>query len=148
MKKQFSLLLLPVILLFAACKKESVDSGAASGNLVSPPSNVSSTILVSSGGISSDILNEPFNGNFKIEVPDINNIFENQPVKLVSKSLDVVSYVWKINDLKLTDARPVLTFPWHGLYHITLIVTDKDGNTSTSSQDITILCNFMHNKPL
>lgn len=143
--KKFSLLFLVAILgVFISCQKESVVN---SGNgLATAPANTASTVNVTPGS-SGDILNEPFNGNFSIVVPDPNNVFEKQPVKLLCKSMDVVSYNWKINDMKITERNPTIYFGWHGNYHITLTVTDKDGNTASSSKDLTILCTFMHNVP-
>jgi PKD domain len=144
MKKLSFLAVIVAMVILSSCNKDASQNLALGNNSVTPPANVTSTIKVVAAP-SGDLMNEPFNGNFIISVPDLNNVFENQSVKLVSKSMDVVQYTWKINnDLKITEKKPTLSFPWHGNYHITLTVTDRNGITATSAQDLIILCNFMH----
>jgi len=53
-----------------------------------------------------------------------------------------ISFLWDFNDGMTSNQKKILhTFNNPGIYRVVLIVTDKDGYSDTSSQDITVLVN-------
>lgn len=134
MKSLTALFVLAAFLL-SSCQKMSTD--------VTQQSSVTPGTTTTSGGAQSPAPVEPFSAKFTYSAPDINNIFENQQIRFESKASGVVQYVWKFdNNIKSSEKNPSISFPMHGYHSVMLTVTDKDGNTATSTQDISILCNF------
>jgi len=125
-----------VLFTFSACKKGSPEASAVnnttnSDNPSGPPSTSGST--------------EPFGAKFTYTPSggDLYNIFEKENIHLECKASGVVQYVWNLgNGTKIVAKNPDVNYAYHGYYPITLTVTDKDGKTATSTQNISILCNF------
>jgi len=135
MKKALSLFILAVTIL-SSCQKESTESltQLTPLTLTTPPARI----------VVPEVTLEPFSAKFTYKVPDPLNILEKQNIYLRSNAAGVVSYVWNFgNGTKSTLQNPVISYMIHGFYNITLTVTDRNGNTATSTQELSILCNFM-----
>jgi PKD repeat protein len=131
--KKLTALLASAVLVFSSCQKMSSDTLAQDTPATGTPS----------GSITPSAPDEPFSARFTFSAPDINNIFENQQIKFEPKAPGVVQYAWKFdNNVKSSEKSPAFSFPMHGNHTVMLTVTDKDGNTATSTQPIYILCNF------
>lgn len=138
MKKLLTVLFLTTFI-FSACKKESPDSNKSVSTTTEKPAEV-----IKTPDPSPDPTPEPLSAKFSITVPDPQNIFENQAIQFNSLGKNIVSWVWIFgNGTKQFTANPVASYNMHGYYNVTLIVTDKNGNTATSTQQILILCNFL-----
>lgn len=132
MKKVLGFLFISIVL-FSACSKETVEPNTpvntstnnSPSNPPAPPAPV------------------PFSAKFVYTVPDPNNIFEYQRIKFKSEGSGITSWVWTFGDgSKQYTQNPEMYYLIHGFYDVTLTVTDKDGKTATSKQEISILCNF------
>ncbi len=131
--KQIFLFSALVLFVFSACKKESPATSS-----VNKPSEVESP-----ADLPPSPNPEPFSAKFTYSAPDPNNIFEKQTIHLECKASGVVQYVWDLgNGTKLVAKNPDISYLYHGYYPIKLTVTDKDGKTATSTQLVSILCNF------
>jgi hypothetical protein len=132
------ILFIAAISLFAfnACKKESPASATtgSSGSGPVKPNDQPPTPVP-----------QPFSAKFTYTSSggDLNNIFEKENIHLECKASGVVQYVWNLgNGTKVLGNNIDVTYTYHGVYPVTLTVTDKDGKTATSTQQVTILCNF------
>jgi PKD repeat protein len=123
--KRISIFLLLATLLGTSCKKETITE----------PNTETDTTDVNNP--------QPLEAKFSITVSDVNNIFENQPIKFNNLSTGYTTQVWEFgNSTKSRLTSPEITYPVHGYYSVKLIVFDDKGNRSESVQDISILCNF------
>jgi PKD repeat protein len=54
----------------------------------------------------------------------------------------ITSWAWTFDDYEpsatSTQANPTYTYPYNGIFHVTLTVTDSHGNTGSTAQDVTI----------
>ncbi len=150
--KKINILLLSVILsaVMFSCEKANSDlvstnttsaSGSSGGGSTGGGSGSGGSGGVTGGG---GVVTSPgFSAGFTIGVPDLFNVFENNTVKLVSDGGGITSYYWNLGDgRKSFEKSPVISYPAHGYYTISLTVKDANGRTETLSKDLGILCNF------
>jgi hypothetical protein len=150
MKKIFQLLLaFAVTFSFLACEKSSSDIASSSSTSSTGAGSTTGGAGSGTGGGTTggsgtgSTGGSGFSAGFNINVKDVYNVFENNPVKLESTGTGIVSYVWRFGDgRKSSESNPVITYPMHGYYTISLTVTDANGKTETLSKDLGILCNF------
>lgn len=158
MKKSLFLLnILMLILIIFSCSKPSTDltpidnsgsgtstgGGTGSGGTGSGGTGSGGGTGVTGGGGGSTTNGGVFSANFKIDVPDIYNIYETAPVKLVATGSGIKSYKWSFGDgRRSTSSNVSVTYPYHGYYTVTLTVEDANGKTETQSQSFSVLCNF------
>src|SRR5882762_9926756 len=138
MKKLIPLITLAAfILTLTSCKKNAPEAPATTASTGSSGSSSGGGPAAGgSGGSASTPVTivEPFSAKFTYSAPDMNNIFEKQTIHLDSKASGVVQYVWNIgNGTKIVSKNPDISYIMHGYYTVTLTVTDKDGNTASSS---------------
>jgi PKD repeat protein len=137
--KKITLILAIVAFVFSACTKDSPDSAKST-------SIATAKLPVPDKKPEPDptpLPAEPFSAKFRYTVPDPNNIFENQKIQFNSVGSGIVSWVWQFgNGAKLYTPDPDMSYIMHGFYNVTLTVTDKNGNTATATQQLSILCNF------
>lgn len=122
---------------FISCKKDTQDWVSNS-----KISNNDVTINPTTNPTTDNKPANPFNANFVYKVQDPNNIFENQLIRLRPLGSGIVSYLWNIDNVKYYTRDVDISFMIHGYKNVTLTVTDAQGNTASSMQDISILCNF------
>jgi PKD repeat protein len=140
--------------LLISCEKGSSDIVSSSSTSVgSASSGGGSTGSGGSGGLGTSgsggsgggvITGSGFSANFNIDVNDINNVLENNNIRLTSKGTGIVSYYWRFGDGRTsTERNPVISYQMHGNYNISLRVADSNGKTETEVKEIGILCNFI-----
>lgn len=145
MKRVLGLLFISIGL-FSSCSKETASPNAVvnTNNSSGSGSSGSGSSGSGSGGSTTNPGAEPFSANFVYTVPDPNNIFEKQDIQFKSTGTGIVSWVWRFgNGTKQLVQNPVMNYMIHGYYEVSLTVTDADGKTATSKQEISILCNFL-----
>jgi len=107
-----------------------------------------SAVLLSSCSKKKDItvINEQLpslDAKFSIVVNDPVNIFEQQSIRFVNESTGYNLCSWQFgNNTKSQEVNPERSYPYHGIYTVTLTVFDDKGNRSAYSKDLSILCNF------
>lgn len=70
-------------------------------------------------------------------------VFEKDAVLITNSSTNAASYHWDFgNGDTSTEAIPDYSYENHGIFAVTLVVTDRDGNTKELSKDITVICLF------
>jgi PKD domain len=80
--------------------------------------------------------------SFKMQVPDLNNIFENQPIIFENTSTAYSRCVWEFGDAtKATTPAASHSYPMHGYYTVKLTVWNQKGERATATKDIPVLCN-------
>lgn len=68
---------------------------------------------------------------------------ENDALLLTNNSANAISNHWDFgNGETSSEVNPTYFYDMHGVYTITLVITDKYGDTKETSHDITVLCNF------
>lgn len=86
---------------------------------------------------------EPLQAKFSVEVPDANNIFENQTLRFKNESTGYTSCHWDFgNQVKSRVNEPDHFYGMHGYYTVTLTVWNDKGERATTEQPVSILCNF------
>lgn len=86
---------------------------------------------------------ETLNAKFSIVANDPLNIFESQTIRFVNESTGYNLCSWQFgNNTKSPEINPEKSYPYHGVYTVTLTVYDDKGNRSTYTKDVSILCNF------
>ncbi len=151
--KKVNILLLSVILSAVMFSCEKANSELVSSNTTSTSGGGGGSTGGGSGSGGSGggsgtggggVVTSPgFSAGFTIAVPDLFNVFENNTVKLVSDGGGITNYYWNLGDgRKSFDKAPVISYPAHGYYTISLTVKDANGRTETLSKDLGILCNF------
>jgi hypothetical protein len=150
--KKVNILLLSVILSAVMFSCEKANSDLVSSNTTSAPGGSGGTSGGSGSGGSGGgsgtggggVVTSPgFSAGFTIGVPDLFNVFENNTVKLVSDGGGITSYYWNLGDgRKSFEKSPVISYPAHGYYTISLTVKDANGRSETLTKDLGILCNF------
>lgn len=86
--------------------------------------------------------NNTLNADFTIDNED-NVLYEKDDLLLTNSSENAVSYHWDFgNDDTSTEANPNYKYEIHGLYTVTLTITDADGNTKQASDEIVVRCIF------
>lgn len=140
-----------VLLLSAAlfsCKKPAADLTPATENINNSGGNSgggsgSGSGGSGSGGSGGGTATGVFSAKFNVEVPDIYNIFETTPVKLVSTGTGIKTYRWELGDGRRSTVNNIsVVYPYHGYYTVTLTVEDTNGKTDTQTKSFSVLCNF------
>lgn len=68
---------------------------------------------------------------------------EGSALSLSNTSTNAVSYLWTFGNGKSSVAKePNYTYPHCGVYTVTLTVTDAQGHTETTSQELIVNCIF------
>lgn len=134
------ILILPVLFLFViftACNQQGLEDDFIPVNQEEP------SILANDKG-NNHIVNPISAGeaSFTIDNED-KTVFEKNTLLLSNNSINAVSYHWDFgNGDTSTAENPDYEYEIHGIFTVTLTITDELGDTYQASDDIMVLCVF------
>lgn len=89
------------------------------------------------------IITNPSEASFSTNIKAGSEPSEKDLIQFTNTSTGTNTYFWDFgNGTSSTETHPAVSYNIHGIYTVTLTVKDNQGNTSSYSQYVTILCKF------
>ena len=144
MKNVFILFALISFAIFTSCNKEVAIEGFLPAEEISEGSSITASEAIA---FDSSTVEYGTHTNTVVEAAfsvnnDRNTLNEKDELLLTNTSVNASSYLWDFgNGVTSTEANPTnKNYKVHGNYTITLTVTDADGQSHKTSQDVLVLC--------